>query len=49
MRLVQLDGVQHGADKSIRGLKNLTPLEAAQIMNHAAIIALLQKPWETEL
>ena len=32
--------LQHGADKSIRGWHNETPLEAAQRKNHAAIIAL---------
>ena len=34
-------GRQHGADKLIRGWQNETPLEAAQRMNHAAIVALL--------
>ena len=33
--------LQHGADKSIRGIQNRTPLEAAQLDNHAAIVALL--------
>jgi ankyrin repeat protein len=33
--------LQHGADKSIRGWQNETPLEAAQRNNHAAIVALL--------
>ena len=33
--------LQHGADKSIRGFNNETPLEVAQRMNHAAIVALL--------
>ena len=33
--------LQHGADKSIRGWNNETPLEAAQRMNHATIAALL--------
>ena len=33
--------LQHGADKSIRGFRNRTPLEAAQLDNHAAIVALL--------
>ena len=33
--------LQHGADKSIRGWHNETPLEAAQRMNHAAAVALL--------
>ena len=33
--------LQHGADKSIRGWQNETPLEAAQHMNHATIAALL--------
>ena len=32
--------LQHGADKTIRGWHNETPLEAAQRKNHAAIIAL---------
>ena len=30
-----------GADKSIRGRNNETPLEAAQRMNHATVAALL--------
>jgi hypothetical protein len=33
--------LQHGADKSIRGFQNKTPLEAVQRNNHAAIVALL--------
>ena len=33
--------LQHGADKSIRGSQNETPLEAAQRKNHAAVITLL--------
>ncbi len=33
--------LQHGADKSIRGWNNETPLEAAQRKNHAAVITLL--------
>ena len=33
--------LQHGADKSIRGLQDLTPLEQAQRMNRTAIVALL--------
>ena len=33
--------LQHGADKSIRGFKNRTPLEQAQDQNHAAVVALL--------
>ena len=33
--------LQHGADKSIRGWQNRTPLEQAQRKNHAAIVALL--------
>jgi ankyrin repeat protein len=33
--------LQHGADKSIRGWNNETPLEAAQRLNHAAVAALL--------
>jgi hypothetical protein len=33
--------LQHGADKSIRGFQNRTPLEVAQLLNLAAIVALL--------
>ena len=33
--------LQHGTDKSIRGFRNRTPLEVAQLKNHAAIVALL--------
>jgi len=33
--------LQHGADKSIRGFYNVTPLEVAQRFNHAAVVALL--------
>jgi ankyrin repeat protein len=33
--------LQHGADKSIRGFRNETALEVAQLQNHAAIVALL--------
>jgi len=33
--------LQHGADKSIRGWQNETPLEAAQRQNRAVIVALL--------
>ena len=33
--------LQHGADKSIRGWQNETPLEAAQRRNYAAVVALL--------
>jgi len=33
--------LQHGADKSIRGFNNETPLEVAQRFNHAAVVALL--------
>ncbi len=33
--------LQHGADKSIRGFQDRTPLEQAQLQNHAAVVALL--------
>ena len=33
--------LQHGADKSIRGFRNRTPLEAAQAMNRTAVVALI--------
>ena len=33
--------LQHGANKAIRSWQNETPLEAAQRMNHAAVVTLL--------
>ena len=33
--------LKSGADKSIRGFRDRTPLEAAQLQGHAAVVALL--------